>query len=64
VNLRRAFETARWAVRAYPGSTALLAGASAVTVGVTLPTLALGAGRLALPPATDPGLPSPEGDRR
>src|SRR6185437_8890842 len=57
VNLRRAFETARWAVRAYPGSTALLAGASAVTVGVTLPTLALGAGRLALPPATDPGLP-------
>ena len=57
MNLRRAFETARWAVRAYPGSTALLAGASAVTVGVTLPTLALGAGRLALPPATDPGLP-------
>ena len=57
MNLRRAFETARWVVRAYPGSTALLAGASAVTVGVTLPALALGAGRLALPPATDPGLP-------
>ncbi|HKR55757.1 MAG TPA: FtsX-like permease family protein [Gemmatimonadales bacterium] len=57
MNLRRAFETARWAVRAYPGSTALLAGASAVTVGVTLPALALGDGRLTLPPATDPGLP-------
>ena len=57
MNLRRALETARWAVRAYPGSTALLAGASAITAGVTLPSLALGAGRLALPPATDPGLP-------
>lgn len=57
MNLRRAFETARWAVRAYPGSTALLAGASAITAGVTLPSLALGAGRLALPPAADPGLP-------
>ena len=57
MNLRRAFETARWAVRAYPGSTALLAGAAAITVGVTLPSLVLGGGRLALPPATDPGLP-------
>lgn len=57
MNLRRAFETARWAVRAYPGSTALLAGASAITVGVTLPSLALGAGRTTLPPAADPGLP-------
>ena len=57
MNLRRAFDTARWAVRAYPGSTALLAGASAITVGVTLPSLALGAGRLLLPPVPDPGLP-------
>jgi len=57
MNLRRALDTARWAVRAYPGSTALLAGASAITVGVTLPSLALGAGRLILPPAADPGLP-------
>jgi putative ABC transport system permease protein len=57
VNLRRAFETALWAVRAYPGSTALLAGASAITVGVTLPNLFLGAGRLSLPAAPDPALP-------
>lgn len=57
MNLRRAFDTARWAVRVYPGSTALLAGASAITVGVTLPSLALGAGRLTLPPAADPGIP-------
>ena len=57
MKLRRALDTARWAVRAYPASTALLAGASAVTVGVTLPTLFLGAGHLSLPAAPDPALP-------
>lgn len=57
MNLRRAWGTALWAVRAYPGSTALLAGASAITVGVTLPVLFLASGRLRLPAAPDPSLP-------
>lgn len=57
MNLRRAWETARWGVRAYPGSTALLAGASTITVGVTLPVLFVASGRLTLPAAPDPALP-------
>jgi len=56
--LRRAAQTARWALRAYRGSALLLIAAAAAGLAATLPVLTIGRGALQLEPlpAADVGL--------